>query len=152
MSPEIADLQRKLEALQEAGRQAEQQTTDLDRMRDEIGNLRTSATSADKNVTVTSGPGGSVSAIEFTQGALRLTPQQLSSTVMSTLQQAVAEAARKQAEIVQEHVTDSDVLERVLRTQEQMFGSTAGQPPQTTAAADVDDDGEPDTFLRDGRY
>jgi DNA-binding protein YbaB len=149
---ELEDLQRKLEELKEAGRRAEQQTADFGRMREEISALQTSVTSADKCVTVTSGPGGSVTGITFTQDAMKLSPLQLSSTVMSTLQQAVAEAARKQAEIVQEYVPDGDVLERVLQTQEQMLGTTLDRPQQQTTTPDPDDDDEPDSFLDSRGY
>jgi DNA-binding protein YbaB len=147
MPADLDDLQRKLETLKEAGRRAEERMGDFGRMREQISELQVSATSADRSVTVTAGPGG-VTGIEFTQEAMRQSPAQLSSTVMSTLQHAVAEAARKQADIVQEYVPDSDVRERVLRTQEELFGSHAEQPQ----AAPVDyDDEVPDSFLDGGR-
>lgn len=146
MAADLDDLQRKLDALKEAGRRAEEQMGDFSRMREQISELQAAATSADRSVTVTASPGG-VTDIQFTQDALRLSPAQLSSTVMSTLQLAVAEAARKQAEVVQEYVPDSDVLERVMRTQDELFGSHAEQPQQ----ASVDDDEVPDSFLDGGR-
>ncbi|MEV0085620.1 YbaB/EbfC family nucleoid-associated protein [Saccharopolyspora sp. NPDC050642] len=145
MSADLDDLQRKLDALKEAGRRAEERMGDFGQMREQISELQVAATSADRSVTVTASPGG-VTGIEFTQDAMRLSPAQLSGTVMSTLQLAVAEAARKQAEIVQEYVPDSDVLDRVLRTQEELFGAQ----PEQQHEAPVDDDEQPDSFL-DGR-
>ncbi|MBB5154736.1 YbaB/EbfC family nucleoid-associated protein [Saccharopolyspora phatthalungensis] len=145
MPADLDDLQRKLEALKEAGRRAEEQMGDFSRMREQISELQASATSADRSVTVTAGPGG-VTGIQFTQDALRQSPAQLSGTVMSTLQQAVAEAARKQAEIVQEYVPDSDVRERVLRTQDELFAAPVEQPRNAP-----DDDEFPDSFLDGGR-
>ncbi|GAA0504741.1 hypothetical protein GCM10011581_33680 [Saccharopolyspora subtropica] len=148
MPADLDDLQRKLEALKEAGRRAEERMGDFGRMREEISALQASATSADRSVTVTAGPGG-VTDIQFTADALRQTPTQLSDTVMSTLRQAVAEAARMQAEIVQEYLPDSDVRDRVLRTQEELFGAAPADPPSEM----VDDEEDmPDTFLDNRRY
>ncbi|MGP4015295.1 YbaB/EbfC family nucleoid-associated protein [Saccharopolyspora sp. 5N708] len=146
MPADLDDLQRKLEALKEAGRRAEERMGDFGRMREQISELQATATSADRSVTVTASPGG-VTGIQFTQDALRQSPAQLSSTVLSTLQQAVAEAARKQAEIVQEYVPESNVRERVLRTQDELFGAPTNQPQADPA----DDDDFPDSFLDGGR-
>lgn len=147
MVADLDDLQRKLEALQEAGRRAEEQMGDFGRMREQISELQVSSTAPDRSVTVIASPGG-VTDIQFTQDAMRKSPGELSSTVMSTLQQAVAEAARRQADIVQEYVPDSDVREQVLRTQEQLFNR--GQD-QARPEAPVDDDDYPDSFLDGGR-
>ncbi|MDA3647234.1 YbaB/EbfC family nucleoid-associated protein [Saccharopolyspora indica] len=147
MSADLDDLQRKLEALKEAGRRAEQQLGDFGRMREQISELQVSSTAADRSVTVVANAGG-VLDVQFTQDAMRKSPAELSNTVMSTLQQAVAEAARRQADIVQEHVPDSDVREQVLRTQDQLFNRDADQP---RPEAPVDDDDYPDSFLDGGR-
>ncbi|MDA3624990.1 YbaB/EbfC family nucleoid-associated protein [Saccharopolyspora sp. WRP15-2] len=149
MSADLDDLQRKLEALKEAGRRAEQQMGDFGRMREQISELQVSATSPDRSVTVVASPGG-VTDIQFTQDALRKSPGDLSNLVMSTLQQAVAEAARRQADIVQEYVPDSDVREQVLRTQEQLFNPDANQH-RSAPADDPGDDDMPDSFLDGGR-
>ncbi len=133
---DIDELQKKLDDLQAAARMRDEQQPDINAMREQLSGVQASVTSADKAVTVTAGPGGSISDIRFTQDATRLSPIQLSSTVMNTLRQAVAEAARQQATIVQEHVPDSDVLERVRKTQEQVFGATSSQgaPPAPAPA------------------
>lgn len=151
MSSRVEDLRRKLESLQQVGEQAAQKTPDFNQMREQLNALQTSATSADRAVTVTAGPNGAIQNIQFTQDALRGSPSQLSSTVMSTLQQAIAEAARKQAEIVQEHTGDGEVLNRVLRTQEEMLG-TKVEPPESQSSrssgesVDYDDDYDNDSF------
>lgn len=56
---------------------------------------------------------------------------------MSTLGQALADAARRQAAIVAETVGDTSVLDRVLATQSQIFGvpMTVDGPAQHTPAA-----------------
>ncbi|MHA6805842.1 YbaB/EbfC family nucleoid-associated protein [Salinifilum ghardaiensis] len=149
--PDIEDLQRKLDRLREMGDQAEQRLADADRMREQISAIEAKVTSADKAVTVTAGPGGSVTNIEFTKDATKLSPIQLSSTVMGTLRQAVAQAAREQAGIVQEFAPEGDVAERVRRTQEEMLGVSIdpgeAERPRPAPDEDEDDDGfEDGTF------
>ena len=154
----LDDLQRKVDSLKAAARRAEEQQGDVGQLREQIAAVQASITSTDKAVTVIAGPGGSITDIRFTQDALRLSAIQLSSTVMSTVQQAVAAAARKQAEIVQEFVPEGDVLERVLRTQEEMLGTTverpASQPGQQGSEHHDDrhDDDGPDSFLDSRGY
>ena len=154
--PGLEDMQRKLDALKATAERAESQQGDLARMREEITAIEESATSSDKTVTVTAGPGGAVTNVSFTQEAMRLSAIQLSSTVMSTLRQAVAAAARKQAEIVQGHVPEGDVLERVLQTQEEMLGTSIERPTsdsgQQSSARHDDDDEGPDSFLDSRGY
>ncbi len=149
-------MQRKLDALKTAAERAESQQGDLGQMRDEITAIEESVTSSDKAVTVTAGPGGAVTDISFTQDALRLSTIQLSSTVMSTLQQAVAAAARRQGEIVQGHVPEGDVLERVLQTQEEVLGTSIERPAsdsgQQSSAQHDDDDEGPDSFFDSRGY
>ncbi|MER7077716.1 YbaB/EbfC DNA-binding family protein [Saccharopolyspora kobensis] len=147
MVADLDGLQRKLEALKEAGRRAEEQLGDFGRMQERISELQVSSTAPDRSVTVIANAGG-VLDIQFTQDAMRKSPGELSSAVMSTLRQAVAEAARRQADIVQEYVPDSDVREQVLRTQEQLFNRDADRP---RSAAPVDDEDYPDSFLDGGR-
>ncbi|MDA3647238.1 YbaB/EbfC family nucleoid-associated protein [Saccharopolyspora indica] len=148
MSADLDDLQRKLDALKEAGRRAEQQLGDFGRMREQISELQVSASSPDRSVTVVASPGGALD-VQFTQDAMRKSPGELSNTVMSALQQAVAEAARRQADIVQEHVPDSDVRDQVLRTQDQLFNRDRAQHLDTPADEPCDD--MPDSFLDGGR-
>lgn len=148
----LEEMRAKLDALKEAARKAEANKPDFAQMQARITNVSASATSQDKAVTVTAGPGGSITGIEFKQDAMKLSPLQLSSTVMSTLREAVAAAARQQAEVVQEFAPDSDVMERVLATQEQIFGATAErQDPATSSSDDDPDDYDEDSSLLDDR-
>lgn len=139
---DIEEIQRKLDSLRETGRQAEQRLQGMDQMRERISSIEASVTAQDKTVTVTAGPGGSITNIEFTKDATKLSPIQLSSTVMNTLRQAVAQAAQEQAQVVQEYAPEGDVAERVRRTQEDMLGVRVEPPesPSETAAPDEDDD------------
>lgn len=132
----VEQLQQKLDALRKAG----QQSADFGQMQEQITNLQASASSSNHSVTVTAGPNGTITDVQFTQEALRGSPSQLSSTVMSTLREAVAEVARKQATIVQEHTGDGEILERVMRTQEEMFGTTIERPQSSAASDEVSPD------------
>lgn len=152
LTPSSEELRQKLDALRATSRRAEEQAADMERMRERIGSVSATATSTDKAVTVTAGPGGAVTDIQFTQEALNQSPSQLSATALSTVREAVADAARQQAEIVQEYAPDGDVLERVMSAQEQMLGTTVErpQPPETHADPPESgpyDEGVPDSFL-----
>ncbi|MHA6801343.1 YbaB/EbfC family nucleoid-associated protein [Bounagaea algeriensis] len=149
--PDVEEVQRKLDRVRQMGAQAQQRFQDADRMRERISAVEAEVTSADKAVTVTAGPGGSVTNIEFTKDATKLSPIQLSSTVMSALRQAVAQAAREQAGIVQEFAPEGDIAERVRRTQEEVLGVSidpedAARPRSAPAEDDDDDDFEDGTF------
>ncbi len=148
--PDMEELQQKMERLRQMGAQAEQRLQDTDQLSERISAVEAKATSADKAVTVTAGPGGSVTNIEFTKDATKLSPIQLSSTVMSTLRQAVAQAAREQAGIVQEFAPEGDIAERVRRTQEEVLGVSTDPDdtaqPRSAPAEDDDDDFEDGTF------
>ncbi len=94
-------------------------------MQDELTELRATATSPDKAVTVVAGPGGAVLDVTFTEDALRQSPAALSAAVMATLGQAVAAAARQQAAIVEEHMGgDMNLVDQVLETQAAVFGTS----------------------------
>ncbi len=143
--PDMEELQQKMERLRQMGAQAEQRLQDTDQLSERISAVEAKVTSADKAVTVTAGPGGSVTNIEFTKDATKLSPIQLSSTVMSTLRQAVAQAG-----IVQEFAPEGDIAERVRRTQEEVLGVST-EPgdtaqPRSAPAEDDDDDYEDGTF------
>jgi DNA-binding protein YbaB len=93
-------------------------------MKIEIAAIKVSVSSADRAVTVVAGPGGAVLDVRLSQDAFRAgSPQALSATVMSTLRLAVADAARRQAEIVQRYVGDRlNIVDRVMATQQELFG------------------------------
>ncbi|WP_328445545.1 YbaB/EbfC family nucleoid-associated protein [Amycolatopsis sp. NBC_00438] len=112
----------------EAGiRNADDRFAGLDAMRRELTGLRASAASPDGGVTVVTGPGGAVLDVTFTDAALAKGPKALSAALMATLREAVGEAARRQAVIVQEHVGDDGLVEQVLETQAEAFGTSVGE-------------------------
>lgn len=124
-------------------------------MAEEIAAIQATATSADRAVTVVAGPSGAVLDVRLTEQALSAgSAQSLSGTIMSTLRLAVADAARRQAEIVQRYVGDRlNIADRVMATQRELLGDRIaagdeerrrlGAGPGSAGGADYDDD--PDT-------
>lgn len=122
----LEQMRQKLEQMQQANRRAEARAAGFDAMNRELAAVEATAYSADRSVTVVAGINGAVKSIQFSDDIERISPALLSQTVMSTLQEAVAEAARKQASVVQEYVGDDiDLVDRVNRTQERIFGANA---------------------------
>ncbi|AXB46795.1 YbaB/EbfC family nucleoid-associated protein [Amycolatopsis albispora] len=125
MSAEFDQLVEKFEEFQAGLKNVDDRLAGIGQMQAEIGEIEAVATSADRSVTVVAGPGGAVKEIRLTEEAMRQRPQALSATLMDTLQQAVAESARKQASIVDAHLGgDLNATERVLETQAELFGTT----------------------------
>ncbi|MFB9905306.1 YbaB/EbfC family nucleoid-associated protein [Allokutzneria oryzae] len=128
MTEEFDRLVEQFERFQEDSRRAEDRLARYDGMQQQIAALEATAHSPGREVTVTAGPGGAVTNIEFTDRALQQSPQALSATVMTTLRTAVAAAARQQAAVVQEFVGDDmNVLDQVLQTQSEMLGVPVDQ-------------------------
>lgn len=93
----------------------------LDLMQEEIRQIESVETSPDRSVTVVAGPSGAVRSITFTEAALSQGAAALSRLTTTTFQQAVAKAARMQAEIVQRYVGDKvDVVGKVNKIQEEL--------------------------------
>jgi hypothetical protein len=88
-------------------------------------------------------PGGAVLDVKFTEAALAKGPQALSATLLTTLREAVGEAARRQAVIVEENMGDDcGLVDQVLETQAVAFGTTVeelrsklGEAPPTCGAS-----------------
>jgi DNA-binding protein YbaB len=121
-SPEFDQLVAQFEDFQSRLKHVEEPLADIAAMQSELEALEVTVSSPDHAVTVIAGVGGSVKDIRFTEAAMQLGSQRLSGVVMTTLRDAVAEAARRQAGIVQEHAGDAPVLEQVLETQSQVTG------------------------------
>nr|WP_051771170.1 YbaB/EbfC family nucleoid-associated protein [Lentzea albidocapillata] len=101
----------------------DQQFSKVGEMQQQLTELEAVATSADRAVTVVAGPSGSIKDIRLTDLAMRRPPHALAAELMSTLQKAVAEAARRQAGIVEGAIGDDMKLsDQVLETQAQLFG------------------------------
>ncbi|NIH82699.1 YbaB/EbfC family nucleoid-associated protein [Amycolatopsis viridis] len=121
----IDHLQRKLGEVEQRKRAGAQRMAALSQMKDQLSALSVTVSSPDRSVTVVAGAGGGVQSVRVSQDALDGSAIQLSSTITSTIHEAVAAAARQQAAIVQEALGgQSTVLESVLQTQAEAFGTT----------------------------
>ncbi|WP_410639618.1 YbaB/EbfC family nucleoid-associated protein [Amycolatopsis sp. lyj-346] len=140
MSGEFEHLVAEFERFQAGIRSADDRFAGLGAMQQQLTELRASAASPDGGVTVVTGPGGAVLDVEFTEAALAKGPRALSATLLTTLREAVGEAARRQAVIVEENMGDDlGLVDQVLETQAVAFGTTveelrsklpeAAQPP-----------------------
>lgn len=145
MTAEFDQLVAEFEAFQAQLRNVDDRFEQLSGMREELAGLEAVATSADRSVTVIAGPGGAVKDVRLTDAALALGPQRLGGMIMSTLNEAVADAARQQAGIVQEYAgDDAPVLDQVLETQAEVTGTPVEElrekvRPSRPAPAEDDD-------------
>ncbi|HWC80160.1 MAG TPA: YbaB/EbfC family nucleoid-associated protein [Pseudonocardiaceae bacterium] len=128
-------LRQQLERLRRTREQTDARMARMGDMQAEIAAVEASASSPDRAVTVVAGPGGSVKNITFSEESRKLSPAQLSSATMQALRQAVAAAARRQAGILQEQLGDNtDLLNRVLKTQEAAFAQFSETEPPAPAS------------------
>ena len=128
MSAEFDQLVAQFEQFQTKLKRVDEQFANVGEMQQELAGLEVVATSPDRSVSVVAGPSGSIKDIRLTDLAMRRSPQALAAALKSTLAQAVAEAARRQAGIV-EHALGDDMhlTDQVLETQAQLFGTTPEQ-------------------------
>jgi DNA-binding protein YbaB len=147
------------EKFQSKVKQAETQFSKVGEMQGELSALEAQAMSPDRSVTVVAGPAGAVKDIRLTPEAMRQQPQQLAATIMSTLQTAVADAARKQAGIVDAHMGGAfnlNLQDQVLEAQAEAMGTTAAdlrskmseEPNPAGRPSRDDDDFSEDTVLK----
>ncbi|WP_434451616.1 YbaB/EbfC family nucleoid-associated protein [Lentzea sp. E54] len=123
MSAEFDQLVAQFERFQSQMHRVDQQFANIGDMQQQLADMEAVATSADRAITVVAGPSGSIKDIRLTDQAMRRPPASLAAELMSTLQKAVAEAARRQAGIVEGALGDDMRLkDQVLETQAQLFG------------------------------
>lgn len=148
MSAELEQLRKQYEVFQSKLKRMDNPMQRVDQMKDELAGLAASATSPSGKVTVVAGPGGAIRDVQFTEDAVRQPAAALAAEVKSTLQQAVAAAARRQARIVDEHMGGQlNAYDRVLQNQADAFGTTVdelkdsiGDVPQPAKPGRSDDD------------
>ncbi|MBP2334994.1 DNA-binding protein YbaB [Saccharothrix coeruleofusca] len=125
MSAEFDQLVAQFEQFQAKLHRVDQQVDGIGEMRRDLAALEAVAISPDRAVTVVAGPSGAIKDIRLADHAMRRPPQALASALMATLRQAVAEAARRQAAIVENALGDDMRLtDQVLETQAELFGVT----------------------------
>jgi DNA-binding protein YbaB len=121
MTAEFDQLVAEFEQFQAQIKNMDDRFEHLAGMQSELATLEVRVSTPDQSITVITGPGGAVRDIRLTEEALRLGPEQLSSELMNTLREAVADAARQQAGIVEEFA-GGPVLDQVLETQSEVTG------------------------------
>lgn len=129
MSETADKLLRRIEAIDTAAADNRQRAETYQRMTEELQSVEASATSPDEVVTVVAGPGGVVKSITFTDRVRTVAPEALSATVMHTLAAARANAAQLQAEVVRRGLGDTELLDRVLESDERIFGDQRPRDP-----------------------
>ena len=136
MSAEFDQLVAEFERFESSIRDVDDRFAGVGAMRQELTGLRASASSPDGGVTVVTGPGGAVLEVKFTDAALAKGPQALSATLLTTLREAVGEAARRQAVLVEEHLGDHlGLVDQVIETQAVAFGTTVEEMRSKLAEA-----------------
>lgn len=137
-------------------RQAEARFEGVEEMGERISRVESTATSPDRHVTVTAGANGMVTDIRLTPSAMRNAPAELSAIIMNTLRQAVAGAARQQAEVVDDVFGDAfgtNTSEQVRQAQAEAFGTPGNAAPDESgrprrASRPPDDDYGQHSILR----
>jgi DNA-binding protein YbaB len=125
VSAEFDQLVAQFEQFQSKLHRVDQQVAGIDQMQQELAAMEVVATSPDRAVTVVAGPSGAIKDIRLSDTAMRRPPHALAGAIMATLRQAVAEAARRQAGIVENALGDDlHLTDQVLETQAQLFGVT----------------------------
>jgi YbaB/EbfC DNA-binding family protein len=114
----------------------------VDDLRAELGELTASVTSRDDTVTVVAGPGGAITRISLSSMAMRQSSAELEATLMATLRQAVAEAARGEAAIVERHTGGGlRLVDDVMRTQAAALGTSVETLRSAVERAESDQTG-----------
>lgn len=151
MSDTASQLLRRIEAIDTAAADNRRRAETYQRMSEELKAVEASATSPDGVVTVVAGPGGAINAITFSDRVQTVSPAALSATVMHTLAAAKAEAARLQAEVVRRGLGDTELLDRVLESDERLFGDQRPRDPGPAPgrAASRPEPGREDAYFED---
>lgn len=129
MSEQADDLLRRIEAIDTAAADNRRRAESYQRMSDELKTVEVTVGSPDGTVTVTAGAGGEIKSITFTDRIRTTSPQALSAVVMHTLAAARASAARSQAEVVRRGLGDTALLDKVLRSDGELFGDRRLRDP-----------------------
>lgn len=157
MSAELDELRKEYRKFQEQMRQRTLQNPveQAERLREELNALTASVTSASGTVTIVAGPGGAIRDIQLTDRAMQQPAGALAAELKTTVQQAVAAAARQQATLVDEHTGGQlNMYDQVMQTQAEAFGTTvedlraaAEEAPQSPPPVRNEDDFSENTVM-----
>lgn len=148
MTAEFDQLLKEYEKFKAKRKQVDNPLERVGLMQSELAELTASATSPSGKVTIVAGPGGSIRDIQLTEDAVRQPAAALAAELRATVQQAVAAAAREQAQVVDRHMGGQlDVYDRVMENQAEAFGTTIdelkeslGEAPKPAARPPRSDD------------
>jgi DNA-binding protein YbaB len=144
MSESAKQLLSRIEAIDTAAADNGRRAESYQQMAEELQDANGQATSPDGLVTVVAGANGSVTSIKFSDQVGATAAEALSAIVMHTLAEARAAAARSQAEVVRRGLGDTELLDKVLDSDEKLFGDRRpqdpGQAPAVRRAPVVDDE------------
>ncbi|WAL64243.1 YbaB/EbfC family nucleoid-associated protein [Amycolatopsis cynarae] len=129
MSGYAEQLLRRIEAIDTAAADNRRRAETYRQMASELKDVTAQAGSPDGAVTVVAGPGGEVKEVRFGDQIRGIAPQALAASVMQTIAAARAAAARRQAEVVRRGLGDTELLDRVLDTDERLFGDQRPADP-----------------------
>ncbi|MGC7095266.1 YbaB/EbfC family nucleoid-associated protein [Amycolatopsis lurida] len=129
MSEYARQLLSRIEAIDNANADNRRRAEAYQQMEGELKNVQGTATSPDGVVTAVVSAGGEVSSLTFGDRARTLDPAALSATVMHTIAAARAEAARQQAEVVRRGLGDTHLLDKVLDSDQKLFGDQRPRDP-----------------------
>jgi DNA-binding protein YbaB len=129
MSETAKQLLARIEALDTAAADNRVRAESYSRMAEELKDAQGHGSSPDGVVSVVAGPGGTVTSVTFSERARETPPEVLSADVMRAITEAQASAARLQAEVVRRGLGGTELLDRVLDSDEQLFGA-----PRTSVA------------------
>lgn len=129
MSEYAERLLRRIEAMDAAAADNRLRAENYQQMSSELKDVQGRATSPDGVVSVVAGPGGQIKEITFDDGVSSMAPHALSAAVLATVVQAQAEAARQQAQVVRDGLGDTELLDRVLDSDERLFGDRVPRDP-----------------------
>lgn len=145
MSSAADRLISRIQSLDTAAAENRQRAESYERMTGELKRVEVTVSSADGAVTVVAGPGGEVKSITFSDAIRTMDSAALSSTAQHTLSKARADVAKAQAEVVRDNLGDAELLDKVLNSDEKLFGdrpaTDPGAAPRVPSSAP--DDGEP---------
>jgi DNA-binding protein YbaB len=129
MNEIASNLVRRIEAIDTVAAQTRQRAEAYQRMSSDMADVVGTATSPDGQVTVVAKADGTVKEITFADEARRAPAEKLSAVVVHTIAAARADAARLQAEVVRRELGDSELLDKVLDSDERLFGDERPRDP-----------------------
>lgn len=153
MSEYASQLLRRIEAIDTAAADNRRRTEAYQQMAGELKEVTGRASSSDGVVTVVAGPGGEVREITFAEQTRTIAPAALAAAVMHTIAAAQVAATRQQAEVVRRGLGDTDLLDRVIESDQRLFGdqrpADPGPAPQPASAPRRPQPAHEDDFFQD---